>query len=261
MCLIIFTLQAHPHYPFVAIANRDERYDRPTAHADFWPDHPHILAGRDLLKNGTWLGITKDFRFSAITNAKKDEDDQPYQTSRGDLVRDFLGQNIEPEDYIQNIHRQHEQYDGFNLLVGSLQELYYYNNITNDMQRLTKGIHAVSNHLLNTPWPKIIKGKKRLGEYLSRISTIDPNELFQILADTEVAPDNNLPINRGLSIEMERQLSPLFIQTPHYGTKCSTVIFVDVQNNVTFIERTFDQGKQVYEQEFTFQRDLEGKFN
>src|SRR5690606_7169050 len=113
------------------------------------------------------------------------------------------------------------------------------------------GIHGLSNHFLNTPWPKVVKGKTGLQNYLDANLEAEPDDLFEILRDAEPAPDSHLP-ETGVGWELERILSPLFIKTPDYGTRSATVLMVDYDNNVTFAERVYEKGEMADQQVFHF---------
>ena len=257
MCLINFQFQTHPNYKLIVAANRDEFYERPTAPAQLWEDHPNILAGRDLLKRGTWLGITKKGRFAALTNFRDPNQVEDGKKSRGKIVKQFLTSNTSPQNFLKHLQESKDDYVGFNLIVGNPEELYYYNNIGNEITKITPGTYGLSNHFLNTPWPKVVKGRKRLNNYVSQQSIIQPEPLFEMLTDRTEAPDQNLP-NTGVGIELERKLSPLFIQTSDYGTRSSTVLFIDQHNDMTFVERTYNQESLIDEKRYRFQLTMMG---
>lgn len=251
MCLINLHLKGHPIYKFILAANRDEAYDRPTKEAHFWQDNPNLLAGRDLRLMGTWMGITKNGRFAALTNYRDPLRIQDDKRSRGEIIQNYLISSIDPEMYIKLIHQDREEYNGFNLLVGNIDELFYYSNISTDSHKLDPGTHSVSNHLLNTPWPKVKTAKQQLADYVRTKENIQAEELFKILANNEEAPVDQLP-NTGVGKELEAKLSSIFIRTPHYGTRSSTVLLVDHHNHVTFMERTFVQGEFLKDVSFQF---------
>lgn len=251
MCLINFHWQDHDHYRLIVAANRDEAYERPTAAAHFWQDHPFLLAGRDLLQHGTWLGITKGGRFAALTNYRDPSITNKDLKSRGELVTNYLTSDMNPRDYLDIVHQENGHYAGFNLLVGSMSTLYYYNNIEQTITHVSPGTHGLSNRFLNTPWPKVVNGKQNLRSHVLGKRSIKPQALFDLLSDTEQALDDDLP-ETGIGLTLEKQLSPLFIQTPTYGTRSSTVLLIDRNNHVTFIERTYDKGNFSTETNFNF---------
>ncbi len=251
MCLVNFQYSQHPVYSLIVAANRDEFYDRPTAPAHFWSDFPLVLAGRDLLQMGTWLGISKNGRFAALTNYR-DPTQKDGKYSRGNIVKDFLISNERPSDYIDQLSKNHDSYGGFNILLANDQQFFHYNNMLDEKNEIPPGTHSLSNHTLNTPWPKAQRGKKELNEYLqTHPSHVCPKEIFNILANEEVAEDQFLP-STGVDLELERALSPLFIKTPHYGTRSSTVLMVDREKNVQFIERSYRNGRFLSECQYTF---------
>jgi uncharacterized protein with NRDE domain len=155
MCLILFAYRTHPMYPLIVAANRDEFLKRRTAPAQYWEDAPHILAGRDLEKMGTWMGISTIGQFAALTNYRDPNEKTEGNRSRGELVADFLKINANPGSYMEKLTEKREMYPGFNLLAGNVDELFYYSNIENKVYKLEPGIYGISNHLLNTSWPKV----------------------------------------------------------------------------------------------------------
>jgi uncharacterized protein with NRDE domain len=238
MCLIFFSLRNHPTYKLVVAANRDEFYSRRTAAADYWSDHPELLGGRDLEAGGTWMGISKSGRISLITNYRDPKNIDPHAPSRGQLVSDFLIGKESPKDYLNRISQNGKQYNGFNLIVGNADDLWYYSNYRDGVDEIYAGLHGLSNHLLETPWPKVVRGKKKM-EDLLRLPVIHPDLLFELLFDDALASDEKLP-DTGIGLERERVLSSMFIKSPGYGTRCSTVVLIDKKNNVIFSERVFD---------------------
>jgi uncharacterized protein with NRDE domain len=243
MCLILLAHRAHPDYPLVLAANRDEFYARPTAPAAYWEDAPHVLAGRDLTGGGTWLGITRNGRWAALTNYRDPPTPRPGRPSRGALVGDFLRGDATSAAYIAAVAADAQRYDGFNLLVGDMSDAYYFGNrMPGDAtpRRLEPGLYGLSNHLLDTAWPKVARGRRLLGELLDAGSP-SPAALLDILYDTEIAPLHELP-DTGVGAELERALSASFVATPSYGTRASTALIVDRAGNATFVERTFLPG-------------------
>lgn len=246
MCLILLAYKAHKKYPFVLTANRDEFYDRPALPVGYWHDNPGILGGRDLEKMGTWLGITEKGRFAALTNYRDPSRLRKDARSRGNIVSGFLQGTDSPREYLNKVGGERELYNGFNLILGDASGCLYYSNVTNTFKELPPGIHGLSNHLLNTPWPKVERGKAKLEQTIQDKSFPDKDRLFEILADAKKAKDYELP-DTGVGIERERMMSPIFIASPGYGTRSSTVLLIDRQNHVLFTERsrTTDQGNWV----------------
>lgn len=243
MCLIIFAYDVHPSYKLVLAANRDEFYDRPSASADFWKDYPDLLAGRDLKEKGTWLGVTRQGKFAAITNYRDPASFMFDAKSRGKLVKDFLGGKNNAEEFIKKISRQDAKYNGYNLILQDSGGFYYYSNRGGEKQKITAGIHGLSNHLLNTPWPKVVRGKKLMKEALKSKRAAMEEALFALLSDRRFPPPEKLP-STGVDKEWEKVLSPIFIKSPHYGTRSSTVLLIGKNRRVTFIEKNYDGGDE-----------------
>lgn len=251
MCIISFNYKEHPRYKLIIAANRDEFYNRPTKEAHFWEDDSDVLAGRDLEAMGTWLGITKNGRFAALTNYRDLAEFHIKKRSRGNIVRHFLTGSVDAKRYLQSIQREKEAYNGFNVLLGTIDELYYYSNKENIIKKIPAGTHSISNHLLNTPWPKVQRAKESLENYVKNNEQLDKDDIFAQLANDTIAQDDQLP-HTGVALELERQLSPIFIRTPDYGTRSSTVIFVTYDNEVSFYERTFNNGALKFENKYHF---------
>lgn len=242
MCLIVFSYKQHPDYKLIFAANRDEFYERPTRAAQFWDDHPSVLAGKDLDAGGTWMGITRQGRFSALTNYRNPASRKEDAPSRGHLVRNFLTQELSPRDYAKQTDSRAHKYNGFNLLIGNMEELLYYSNRESKIRRLSPGLYGLSNHLINTPWPKVQQARQQMQNLISR-DNITEESLFEILANERQAADNALP-ETGLSLELERAVSSIFIRTDNYGTRASTVLLIDNYGNTTFTERLFKPGSE-----------------
>jgi uncharacterized protein with NRDE domain len=238
MCLIFLSLQDHPHYKLIITANRDEFYQRKTAPATWWADQPQILGGRDLEAMGTWMGITRTGRISLLTNYRDPAHIDPHARSRGKLVSDYLSSDVHPLEYLQQVQRDAKLYNGFNLLVGHADGMWYYSNYGEKIIPLTKGFYGLSNHLLDTPWPKVVRGKEKLKPILAQ-HDITADQLLDIMYDESTAPDADLP-NTGLTLDRERALSSMFIKTPNYGSRCSTAVFIDHDHHVSFTERIYD---------------------
>jgi uncharacterized protein with NRDE domain len=252
MCLIFISLHNHPTYKLILAGNRDEFYARKTAPAKFWTDHPQIVGGRDLEAGGTWLAMNRDGRIAMVTNYRDPKNINPNAPSRGHLVSDFLIQDVRPEEYLRQLSTKGKVYNGFNLIVGNVNELWYYSNYKDGVENLSSGFFGISNHLLETAWPKVLRGKEKLKPLLAS-SAIDTEKIFEVLYDDIVALDDVLP-NTGLSLERERALSSMFIKTEGYGSRCSTVILVVRDNQVSFSERVYDpQTFQHTTQTFNFQ--------
>lgn len=238
MCLIFFSIQKHPRYKMIVAANRDEFYDRPTEAAHFWKDAPYLLAGRDVAACGSWMGMTRSGKIAMLTNYRDPINIKSSAPSRGALVSDFLVEEVSPEAYLARVEKQGADFNGFNLLVGNVDALWYYSNYRHGIDRLAPGFYGLSNHLLETPWPKVVRGKEKFQPLLQQ-HEIDPEAIFALLRDEQRAPRAELP-HTGLPEDREEALSSMFIKTENYGSRCSTVVLVDYANEVQFIERVYD---------------------
>ncbi len=238
MCLIAVGWKLRPDYPLILAANRDEFFARTAAPAAFWTDHPQLLAGRDLEQGGTWLGITRAGRLAAVTNYREGRRRRNGSRSRGWLVRDYLLSEAAPETFLGSVDETRADYDGFNLLAGTPTQLCYYSNRTGETIAVAPGAHALSNHLLNTPWPKVTRAR----DGLAALAQTPPGELtgalFALLSDRELPPQDRLP-DTGVGAEWERALSTAFIRVGDYGTRCSTVVLVDAAGHTTFEEISY----------------------
>jgi uncharacterized protein with NRDE domain len=251
MCLLLLSYRTHPNYKMIIAANRDEFYDRPTAPASFWKEHPYLLAGKDLKNGGTWLGMTKRGKFAAITNYRNPGNFMKEAPSRGKLVLDFLTGIDSPKNYADALLKKSHLYNGFNLLIADQSELYYFSNQTQKSTPLSPGIYGLSNHFLDTPWPKVEKSKASFIKVLNN-ENIAVSNLFDILSDTSKSPDELLP-DTGVGLEIERALSPVLIATASYGTRSSTVIFIKYTDEIRFIEKSLNtSSKEWTTSEFNF---------
>ncbi|MBK8970516.1 MAG: NRDE family protein [Hahellaceae bacterium] len=240
MCLIVFAYGVHPRYPLVLAANRDEFFSRPTLPLHEWEDGSGIIAGRDLQGGGTWLGLARSGRFAALTNVRR----LPapiFETTRGALVSRFLTCTLAPDEFVNQQMGDQQAYAGFNLLLGSAEGLFYLSNrdphTTTAPRRLAAGVYGLSNHLLDTPWPKVVRTRTALTQHLHS-KEFEPHQLWSILNNRERPADNELP-DTGVGLQSERSLSTAFIRLPGYGTRCSTILSLDTQGEVRITERTF----------------------
>jgi uncharacterized protein with NRDE domain len=250
MCLILLSYDMHPFYRMVFAANRDEYYSRPTAPVAFLDNAPDILGGLDLNHNGMWLGITRTGRFAAITNFRNPGWQIANPPSRGFLVSNFIDADESAESYLEQVKSIGQKYNGFNILVGDKSNLLFYSNIGNEIQRIKPGLYGLGNKLLDTPWPKIEKGKACLEKVLEQKDKLNPEDIFHILKDNSYPPDNALP-DTGVGLDWERILSPIFITSQFYGTRSSSIIFVERSGSITFLERTFVSENGVSKEEKT----------
>ncbi|MGS0740549.1 NRDE family protein [Glaciimonas sp. GG7] len=238
MCLIVFSWKVVPGLPFIAAANRDEFYARPSAPASWWEDRPDIYAGRDLQDGGTWLGISRTGRFAAITNVRAPAERHENAPSRGALATDFLDSDTSSADYIAQISAVANDYNGFNLIIHDGHELIWYSNKgqsdPRNGQPLVPGIYGLSNALLDVCWPKVVRTKAQFASLLCQGA---PDETyFEMLTDTTMAGDCRLP-STGVGVERERLLSSVFIASPDYGTRNSTLVKLHACGTAVLEER------------------------
>ncbi len=245
MCLLLISYRNHPKYKLIIAANRDEFFRRPTTPAHFWPEHQNLLAGKDIEAGGTWLGLTTSGNFSAITNYRDIRNLKSNAPTRGKLITDFLLNNYSISDFAKELKEKADLYNGYNLIFGNLNSLNYFSNHTKTFRELNPGIYGLSNHLLDTPWYKVEKSKKLFSEILAKKNPLT-EELFEILSDKSFSPDDLLP-DTGLEKRVESAISAIFVSTPEYGTRASTIILVNHQNYATFIEKSlnYESGKWI----------------
>ncbi len=246
MCLIVLAWKVHPRYSLVLATNRDEFLDRPTALLDYWSERPDVLGGRDMEKGGSWLATNVDGRWAAVTNFRDGSAASPSPLSRGHLVAGYVTSPASASTYAAKISQPLTDYPGCNLLFGDAQSLYYASNrhrtgAATQVSSLRPGIYGLSNHLLDTPWPKVERCKANMRELLDAGETGLDEGLFELLADRTLAADEALPAT-GISFDRERMLSSPFIVSEGYGTRASTVLLADNNGKVTIQERSFGIG-------------------
>ncbi len=239
MCLIFLAWQVHPDYPLVVAANRDEFFARPTEAAGFWSEAPDVLAGRDLEGGGSWMGVTRHGRFAALTNFRDPARIRNGAPSRGALVTGFLTDRREAVDYLRQIAVMARECNGYNLLLGDGRNLWWNSNVSGESRQLAPGIYGVSNHLLDTPWPKVGAGKTALTRALDDLP--DNRGLFALLRDESIHPDEHLP-ETGVPLAWERLLSAAFVRSPAYGTRSSTALVMQRDGATVFDEQTWLPG-------------------
>jgi uncharacterized protein with NRDE domain len=249
MCLIAFAYQQHPRYPLIVIANRDEFYERPTEQAHWWENEPGLLAGKDVLAGGSWMGVGRNGRFAALTNYREPQNIKQHAPTRGLLVTDYILGNAPTEQYLNDIQENGQAYNGFNLLTGGPEELWWYSNRGKQPQKLEPGIYGVSNALLDSPWPKLVHLKEKLAKLLES-DTFSHEKALDALVDKTIAPDPELP-KTGVPLEWERRLSAMYIEMEKYGTRCSTVLTFEKKGQVRFTEHSYVPDRGRFEDSFS----------
>ena len=247
MCLIVFAWKAHPRYPLILATNRDEYHERPSAPLSYWDDAPEVLGGRDIEKGGSWLAANVDGRWAAVTNFRDGHPSAAPTLSRGDLVRNYVSSRQMAANYATTLEGSIPNYPGCNLLFAEPDALYYASNRHGSSNRRSRietvstGVHSLSNHLLDTPWPKVERSKHRMQSLLEANGDTITQNLFDFLSDRTEAVDADLP-STGIPADWERTLSAPFIVAGKYGTRASTVVLMDNEGVVQMHEREFSVG-------------------
>lgn len=252
MCILFIAIQQHPQYPLIIAANRDEFFQRPTQASHFWPPAQYILAGKDLQAGGSWMGINKQGYIAALTNIRDPNRLRNDVRSRGELVLNYLQHPPANTEQQKRLQTGRLDYNGYNLLFGHWQSLRVYNNFSHQYHTLGDGVYGLSNADLNSDWPKVNRGIQALSEYCQSGEDLNHNRLFELLGDQQQAEEHCLPVT-GVPWEWEKRLSAIFIRGEEYGTRSSTLLTIDSNNKVHWIERRFDNHhQQLDQQEFEF---------
>jgi uncharacterized protein with NRDE domain len=235
MCILFIAVEAHPDYPLIVCANRDEFHHRATEPAYRWATMPAIIAGQDKQAGGTWIGVNEQGQFAGLTNIRSIEQ-QDGVRSRGELVVDALTKHhINSQWLIEHA----DNYNPFNLVFEQHQQLFCFNSKTLTTTQLTPGFHAVSNGALDDVWPKMAKGQQQLQNYINQMQSPCIDQLLAIMRDTSQPRDQDLP-QTGISLEWERRLSSIFIQHEAYGTRSTSIVLKHRSGNVQFTEVRYD---------------------
>lgn len=240
MCLIAVAWGVSARYPLALVANRDESHARPSAPAGYDPDRHDVFGGRDLVQGGSWLMVSTRGRLAAVTNVRVGRNPEVAPLSRGSLVRRFVSESVSAQDYVASLASEAPGYGRFNLLVWDGSSLAFASNHPEFASRLVPpGVHAMSNGAFDARWPKGMRATQALASWLESSPEQSPDTtlLFEALADTQPAPDDELP-DTGVGLDLERLLSPPFIRAENYGTRCSTIVLVGA-GEVSFFERRF----------------------
>jgi uncharacterized protein with NRDE domain len=241
MCLLVLAWRAHPRYPLIVAANRDEYHERPSAPLARWDGPAGIVGGRDLRAGGTWLAVDAKRRLGVVTNFRDLQRPKPGAPSRGDLIPGYLRQAGSPQDFLSTLESGAATYAGFNLLLADHETLWYASNRNEPFARaLAPGIHGLSNQLLDTPWPKLVRVKRNFKAWLDSSAMPSAATLFDILGDRRPAGDDEELPQTGLSPEWEQIVSAPFVLHPTYGTRCSTVLLLESSGAMFLAERRFD---------------------
>ncbi len=239
MCLLIAAFGVHPRYPLVLAGNRDEFHARPTAPLGWWTEPEGMLAGRDLAAGGTWLGVGRDGRLAVVTNFRDRATAPGTAPSRGTLIPGFLGGDLCAMDYARQLTGHAAEYAGFNLLLADASGVaYVVNRPVPRATALAPGLYGLSNHHLDTPWPKLVRSRDRVAALIEQ-DAVTADALLAALRDRVPADDHELP-DTGIGLERERLVSAPFIVDPAYGTRSATAVLVEHDGMVTVHERRYD---------------------
>ena len=253
MCLLAVAWQIDARFPFVFAGNRDEYHARPSAAANWWPDAPEVLGGRDLQAGGSWLGISRSGRFAVVTNRPELPAPDAAALSRGDLVAQWLkATGKESASGVRaSLERTAASYGGFSLLTATLErgsggKLVQFGGGNQAgalaYDEVSAGVSGLSNTAPDKPWPKLTWLNGELDRLL-RTGNVDTEQLFALLRREDPVPGT---LAKGVSAR------PFVIGT-EYGTRCSTVITVDAAGLCRFAERRFGPGgKPAGESAFEF---------
>ncbi|MEC1178987.1 NRDE family protein [Metasolibacillus meyeri] len=246
MCIIVLGYKMHPQHDLIVAANRDEFYKRPTKEMEQWEDAPHIWAGRDLEKMGTWLAVSDNGRFAAVTNYRDPRLPLVGEKSRGAVPVDFINSSLNALQFTKQLQEERHLYGAFNVVLYDEENLVYYNTVMNELTIIPPGIHCISNATLNTPWPKVKRLKAAFHETIQ--TTTEEEALFAILKDTIRADNQDLPAT-GVPFEVEQKLSSIFIHFDGYGTRASTIV-KSTDKGWDIAERSFTNGQRARDVRF-----------
>lgn len=240
MCLIAFNWKNHPEYKLILVGNRDEFFERPSASLGKW-EHG-FFAGKDLKAGGTWMGMHPNGRFATLTNYRDLKNPKKDPKTRGNLVKDFLESEISPFEYLKGIEVEKYNYEGFNLIVGDQNHLFYLSNYKDGIEEIHPGLYGISNALLDTPWTKLEMAKNCLAKNIEE-DLLDYGSMFEVVQSKKMDADELLP-ETGATYHQEKHLSAQFICIDdYYGTVNSTILLWKHSGEVVMLERTFDQLK------------------
>jgi uncharacterized protein with NRDE domain len=237
MCIVLFSYKSTPGYRLILAANRDEFLARPTAPLSWWSDNTTILAGRDIQDGGTWLGVSQNGKLGVLTNYRESPAKDEFLISRGEIISEYLSADSLPSNFIQGLQKRQRHFRGYNVLLGDVSSLWYYSNRRDEFLEVPPGIHGLSNHLLNTRWPKVERGKM-LFEEAVQDKDFSRDSLIKILCDTAQPKESELP-DTGVGSEWEKRLGPIFITSDGYGTRSSAILTIADDGEITFFERTY----------------------
>ncbi|OVA19577.1 Protein of unknown function DUF833 [Macleaya cordata] len=251
MCIAVFIWLAHPLYPFLLLLNRDEYHNRPTKAISWWEDG-EILGGRDEVAGGTWLACTRRGRLAFITNVLESLS-LPVAKSRGDLPVRFLKSKKSPMEFAEEVIKEADQYNGFNLILTDLHSktmIYVSNRPKGEpisIQEVSPGIHVLSNAKLDSPWPKARRLSQNFKELLGRYGEkeVPVKDMVEELMKDTVKADDESKLPKVCSPDWEFKLSSVFVEaeTPLgcFGTRSTAAVSVKANGEVSFYEKHLEK--------------------
>ncbi len=229
MCILFVALGQHKDFPLIIAANRDEFFHRPSAGLHYWEDYPNILAGRDMLAGGSWLGVNYNNRIAAVTNIRRPELLREDARSRGDLVARYLRDDDNDAAFSRFLEEESHTYNPFNLVYGTREKLMVYSSVSKQLLTLQPGYTAISNGELDDPWPKMSRGVLAVRELIEDNESLDARAFLRLMRDSTQADVCNLP-DTGLGNTLELKLSSIFIESDqNYGTRTTSVLLFGQQ--------------------------------
>lgn len=243
MCILFFAIKQHPKYPLIICANRDEFHQRPTQAMHWWSDknaQSRILAGKDLQAGGTWLGLNKQGRFSALTNFRQPKFFDHNKKSRGDLVISSLAKK--DNEMTELLAKSAHHYNGFNLVFGKLSNLICFDSVSRKQKALASGFHSLCNGALDDVWPKMALGQEQLAKFINSSvkNALDVDELFSLMQNNQQAAIEDLP-STGVPLNWEQRLSSIFITSPEYGTRTTNIVTYDNDGNISVHDQSYNE--------------------
>jgi uncharacterized protein with NRDE domain len=235
MCLLVFAWKAHPDYPLIIAANRDEFHARPSQDAHWWPDLPNVLAGRDLQAGGTWLAVSRSGRFATVTNYREQPRPQRGLRSRGEIATKFVSGSEDAMTCVASLAG--DSYAGVSVIAADGDSVCYTSNRGDEPRSLEPGVYGLSNASLDTPWSKLLRTREALTKLIDT-DNVNATELFRLLADRSPAPNSEVD-SASLPFKLARTLTAPFIVAESYGTRCSTTVLVTSDQKLQFSERRF----------------------
>ena len=245
MCLIVLSLNPKSDYKLVLTSNRDEFYERPTKSMHWWDSSPRVLAGKDKNFDGTWMALSEKGKFAAVTNVREftslstQKKSLENLASRGDLVKDFVLSNHSASEYLSEIDCLN--YQGFNLILFDGTDGLICSNRGFERKLIEGETYAIGNKPIENKSEKILSAEEDFAKILS--SEISGKNLFTMMQ----APVNKpLEFSEAFTKENHgREFPYRFIATDIYGTRSTTSIIIDKNNDAEIEEISFNEAREI----------------